>query len=404
MDGNCYFRIGTLAMDAGSVINCTIYENFGYLPWGKIKFQDKLGMVQANFDFRAYTEIEITMGMYDDDKAKSEIVFKADIVSSSISSDRLDSSTQIVDLVFMYRGDKGNLFSSVPSVGYQSTSSVDVIKDILKKKNIKFEYDSKITTMDRMDWLVVNHNVLSAISSICDRSFIHDSALLYSIKLNGEFKYFSLKDVFANVKPEYTFVYTPTGYKDACLNNGDFKIGDRKVIYFNEKAARSDSGLNQDLAAFAVKTVGSNVSKNTIEGKNSMIVSKVEGSRGGGANSTIYQASKSPQIHDFYSEAPLYRKAILASYSSSIEVACENETATSVGSVVDVLDGVYDTNNKFTKSNKISGPHLVMRKGYHYVRGNTTASSTFRTTLHLLGDCNQTSDPYIDNLRKELGM
>jgi len=400
MDGNCYFRIGTLAMDAGSVISCTIYENFGYLPWGKIKFQDKLGMVQANFDFRSYTDIEITMGMYDDNKAKSEIVFKAQIVSSSISSDRLDSSTPIIDLVFIYRGEKGSMLSSIPSAGYVSNTSIDVLKSIFKKKNINFDVDPKIVTMDRMDWLLVNHTVLSSINFICDHSYIQESALLYAINLNGVVRLFSIANVFNNSEPEYTFIYTPTGYKDSCLNNGEFKIGDRKVIYFNEKSVRSDAGLNQDSAAFAVKTVGSDSKSNSIKNKNSGIGASVDGS----LNSTFYRPTKSPQVHDFYAEAPLYRKAILASYAYSIEIACENETATSVGSVIDVLDGVYDSNNKFIKASKTSGVHFVMRKGYHYVRGNTTSSSTFRTTLHLLGNSTQTPDTYIDKLRKAMGM
>ena len=400
----CYFKLGTIAMDAGSVMDCVIYENLGYFPWGKIIFRDKIGMVQANFDFRTYTDIEISMGVYEDPLNVSQIVFNAEVVSSSVTSDPSDNSISIVELIFIGRGTNGKLMNSIPSVAYQNQSSIEVIKDVCKKLGVTLNIDSKLKTSDNMDWLLVHHTVLTALTFLCDRSHIDNSALLYSISLDGSVSVYSIKDKFSDTE-KCTFMVAPKSYTTAAMNNGKFKINNKPVIYFNQKASSNQSGLNVEASQVTLKEVIVDPKKNKVISSAKSIKAKGEGGSDGKGNIVIYQPSKSPQVHDKYAISPIYRKAVIASYAYSLDITCENETFTKSGDVIDVLDGVYDpSTNKFSKVYKTSGKYLVLRKGYHFMQGSWQGASSFKTTLHLIGDNQPTTDKQSEAIRESFGM
>jgi hypothetical protein len=388
MDTACYFRLGTMAMDASSVLECVIYENLGYFPWGKITFIDKMGLIQANYDFKEYTEIEITIGVYESESSKSEVVFKADIVSTAIRSSVTDRSSHEIDLMFILRGSSGNLLSNIPAIGYQNQSSVSVIKDICKKKNIKLNA-ANINAQDNMNWLLVNHNFLTAINYMCDRSYVEDSALIYNISIDGSVYLYSIKDKFTE-KAKATLMISPHNYRNAPMNNGIEKIANTPVIYFHEKQYNNQSGLTKESSTIVLREVKMNSSKNKIE-STSRTLTPGTTSRDGGSNVIAYQPSSSPQVYDKYSIAPAYRRAVIASYGFSLDITCENETFLNAGDVVDVVDGVFahDT-GVFTKTYLCSGKYLVLRKGYHFKREFGSGIGSFQTTIQLISNSKYT--------------
>lgn len=390
MDTTCYFRLGNLAMDSSSVLECAIYENLGYFPWGKITFIDKMGLIQANYDFKEYTEIEITVGAYESKQSKSEIVFKAEIVSTSIRSSATDRSSHEIDLVFIMRGSNGNLLSNVKSVGYQNQSSIAVLKDICKKKNITLNVSDKLQTQDNMNWMIVNHNFLTAINYLCDRSYVPDSALIYNINLKGEVSVYSIKDRFIE-KSKAALMISPHNYRNAPLNNGEYKVEGTPVIYFHEKQYTNQSGLTKESTSVTLKEVKNNPSKNKIE-STVKTLSPGSISRDGGENVLIYQPSDSPQVYSKYSIAPVYRKAVIASYGFTLDITAENETYLRAGDVIDVVDGVFDhATGKFTKTYLGSGKYVILRKGYHFKREFGSGICSFQTTMQLISNSKYTS-------------
>jgi len=389
MDSACYFRLGQMAMDSSSILECAIYENLGYFPWGKITFIDKMGLIQANYDFKEYTEIEVTIGTYESSTSKSEIVFKADIVSTSIRSSVSDRSSHEIDLVFILRGSSGNLLSNISAVGYQNQSSIAVIKDICKKKKITLNSQNGINTQDNMNWLLVNHNFLTAINYICDRSYVQDSALVYNIGLDGAVSLYSIKDKFAG-KSKATFMISPHNYRSAPINNGSYKIENVPVIYFHEKQYNNQSGLTKESSSISLHEVKINSSKNKIE-STSKTITPGSTTRDGGSNVIVYQPSNSPQVYDKYAIAPAYRKAVIASYGFSLDITCENETFVESGDVVDIVDGVFDqSTGAFTKTTLCSGKYLVLRKGYHFKREFGSGIGSFQTTIQLISNSKYT--------------
>jgi len=390
MNSSCYFRLGNMAMDSSAVMECAIYENLGYFPWGKITFIDKMGLVHANYDFKEYTEIEITIGAYESSTEKSEIVFKADIVSTSIRSSATDRSSHEIDLMFIMRGVSGNLLSNIKSAGYQNQSSVAVLKDICKKKNITLNVSDKLQTQDNMNWMIVNHNFLTAINYLCDRSYVPDSALIYNINLEGAVSLYSIKDRFLE-KAKATMMISPHNYRNAPLNNGELKIENTPVIYFHEKQYTNQSGLTKESTSVSLKEVKNNSSKNKIE-STTKTLSPGSATRDGGENVIIYQPSDSPQVYSKYSIAPVYRKAVMASYGFTLDITAENETFLRAGDVVDVVDGVFDhATGKFTKTYVGSGKYVVLRKGYHFKRELGSGTCSFQTTAQLISNSKYTS-------------
>lgn len=385
MQSACYFRLGNLAMDSSSILECTIYENLGYFPWGRILFKDKMRLVEANYDFKEYTEIEITMGTYDDND-KSEVVFKADILSSIIKNSRSDNSTHEIELIFAMRGVSGNLLSLIPSSGYQDQTSISVLKDICKKKSIKLDVQKNLNTQDGMSWLIINHNFLTAINYLCDRSYIKDSALVYNIRLNGDVGLYGIKERFLEDSIG-TFMISPYNYVNAALNNGKLKIPNAPtpVIYFRDKQFTNQSGFAKEAASIELREVKANTSKNKME-STSKNISPGSTSRDGGTNIIVYQPSSSPQVYEKYPIAPSYRRAVIASYSLSLNIVCDNETFTKVGDVVDVVDGTFDNEGKFLKTRMSSGKYLVLRKGYHFKRDISSGLCAFQTTIQLMSN------------------
>lgn len=385
MQSACYFRLGTLAMDSSSIIECAIYENLGYFPWGRIIFNDKMKLVDANYDFKEYTEIEITMGTYDGND-KSEIIFKAEIVSSIIKNSKIDNSTHEIELIFILRGNNGNLLSLIPPTGYQDQTSLAVIKDICKKKSITLNVESNVNTQDSMSWLIVNHNFLTAINYICDRSFIQDSALIYNIRLDGGVGLYGIREKFQG-KAKSTFMVSPHNYINAAMNNGKLIVDgvSSPVIYFRDKQFTNQSGFTKEASTIELREVKANSSKNKMEAT-SKTISTGSTTRDGGVNVIVYQPSNSPQVHEKYPIAPSYRRAVIASYSLNLTITCDNETFTQAGDVVEVVDGSINNEGKFNKTKMTSGKYLVMRKGYHFKRDMSSGMCSFQTTIQLMSN------------------
>lgn len=379
MEAKCFFKLGDMAMDAGSVIQCSIYENLGYLPWGVITFIDKMGLVEANYDFKEYTQIEVTIGTYEDND-KSEIVFKADVVSSSVRVSESSGSAHEIELKFLYRGENGNLLSLIPPAGYQDQTSMMVIKDICKTKKVKLRSHEHLLTQDSMSWLIVNHNLLTALNYLTDRSYVPDSVMMYGIQLNGDVSLYSVKDKFAE-KSIATFMSCPPNYRNAAMNNGKFKTDAGPTIYFYNGKFTNDSGLGKESTTIELREMTTNPRKNRIEAK-STTLSPSTSTRDGGTNVIMYQASNSPQVHEKYTIAPAYRKAVISSYSISLELVSDNETFTKTGDVVNVVSGTFDANGAFSKSKLSSGKYLVLRKGYHFLRP-IGGDAGFQTTIQL---------------------
>lgn len=385
MQSACFFRLGNLAMDNSSIKECSIYENLGYLPWGRIVFADKMRLVEANYDFKEYTEIEITMGKYDDND-KSEIVFKADVVSSIIKNSVSDNSTHEIELVFILRGAGGNLLKLIPSAGYQDQPSLSVLKDICKKQSITLDAQKGLATQDAMSWLIVNHNFLTAINYICDRSFIQDSALIYNIRLDGSVGLYGIKEKFQE-KAKATFMVSPHNYVNASLNNGKHKPDPNAipVLFFRDKQFVNQSGFTKESSTIELREVKANTSKNKMESK-SQVLTPGSTSRDGGTNVIVYQPSSSPQVYEKYPIAPAYRRAVIASYSLTLSVLSDSETFLHSGDVVDVVDGAFNSEGAFIQTKMSSGKYVVMRKGYHYNRLEGSGISTFVTTVHLMSN------------------
>lgn len=401
MNTSCFIKLGSLAIDSGSVLDCVIYENLSYFPGGSVTFIDKMGLVQANFDFRSYVEIEITMGVFDDTKQVSTIKFNGDIVSSRIRSDSNDNSVKIIELSFIGRGDGGKLMASIPSAAYQGQSSISVIKDICKKKGVNLIVDSNVKTEDNMDWIIVHHNIITAMTFLCDRSKITDSALIYSINLKGDIILYSLKHSFQK-KSTAAFLNTPPSSKNANYNNGEYKVNGLPVIYFNNANYENSTGVSAEASNVSIKTV--TVDKNKVTSNVTSIKVGTDGVSDQ-PNTVIYQPGKSPQTHKEYDIAPIYRKAVIAKHSNLLDVDCESESCTSIGDVVDVVDGVYDkVTGKFKQVNKSSGKYIIMRKGYHYKQGSVNGASTMVTTIQLIANPNKPKDQNLEELRTKYGV
>jgi hypothetical protein len=385
MQSACYFRLGNLAMDSSSILECSIYENLGYFPWGRILFRDKMRLVEANYDFKEYTEIEITMGAYEGND-KSEVVFKADIVSSSIRNSRVDNSSHEIELMFIMRGVNGSLLSLIPPSGYQNQTSLSVLKDICKKKSIKLDVQKNLNTQDGMSWLIVNHNFLTAINYICDRSYLNESALIYNIKLNGDVGLYGIKERFRE-DAKCTFMNSPANYVNASLNNGSLKMEGtpNPIIYFRDKQFTNQSGFTKEASSIELREVKANTSRNKME-STSKNISPGSAQRNGGSNVIVYQPSSSPQVYEKYPIAPAYRRAVIASYAMNLSVVSDSETFTSAGDIVEVVDGSLDERGKFIKTKMTSGKYLVLRKGYHFKRDIMSGLCAFQTTIQLMSN------------------
>lgn len=380
MESKCFFKLGDMAMDAGSVLSCSIYECLGYLPWGTISFVDKMGLVEADYDFKEYTSIEVTIGTYEDNN-KSEIVFRGDVVSSEVRQSENTPSAHEIELKFIYRGEDGNLLSLIPPTAFQDTTSHMAIKEICKASKVKLIKHEHLFTQDSMSWLIVNHNLLTAINYLCDRSYVPNDMMMYSISLNGDISLYSPRDKFAE-KSSLTFMACPSSYRNAAMNNGKFKTDAGPTIYFYDGKFKNESGLNKESTTIELREMTTNPRKNKIETKSS-VLSPANTQRSGGTNVIMYQASNSPQVHEKYSIAPAYRNAVMSSYGISLEVTSDNETACKAGDVVSVVSGNYSNDGKFLKSKLSSGKYLVIRKGYHFLRSKDGGAG-FQTTIHLI--------------------
>lgn len=372
-------------MDPSSVLECTVYSNLGYLPWGRIQFFDKMRLVEANYDFQEYSEIEVTIKSHEDSSV-SEITFKAEIFSSSIKNSIIDNSMNEIELIFILRGASGNLLSAIDSVGYNSQSSISVIRDLCKKKGIPLTVQSNLNTQDSMSWIIANHNLLTSINYLCDRSYIENSALIYNISLDGVISIYGIREKFLE-KPKAIFMSSPHNYLNSALNNGE--LIDAKsslpVIYYREKQFTDDTGFGNEYSSIELKEVSTNTKKNKVDSKAKQIIPD-SSIRKGSVNTIIYQPSNSPQVYSKYQVAPLYRKAIIASYSLSLNVLCNNETFVSPGDVVSVIDGSFGEKGEFNKTTRTSGKYIILRKGYHFKRDPVLNLSSFQTTIQLISN------------------
>ena len=178
----------------------------------------------------------------------------------------------------------------------------------------------------------------------------------------------------------------PYNYRNTALNNGSEKIDNKPVIYFHEKEYCNSGGFNKESSTVILREVKTNPSTNKIE-STSKTLSPGAISREGGTNVIVYQPSGSPQVYDKYSIAPAYRRALIASYSYSLDITCENETFIKTGDTVDVVDGVFSSETgAFTKTYVGSGKYLVLRKGYHFKREFGSGMASFKTTIQLMSN------------------
>lgn len=372
-----------MAMEASSILECALYENLGYFPWGKISFLDKSNLIIANYDFKAYTSIEVTLGEYEGSE-KSEVVFSGEIVSNSFKKVHGVATTYEIELVFVVRGTSGSLFSNVPASGYQNQSSIAVIKDICKQKKIPLKVQDNLTTTDNMNWLLVNYNFLTAMNFLCDRSYIEDSVLMYSILRDGSISLYSIAGKFKE-KSIATLLSAPTNISKASLNNGKIKFFETPLLYFTDAIFLDQSPIAAAATSMVLADVKADNKNNKITSNRTTLASGVVDNNGG-PNNVVYQPSGSPQVYDKYSMAPAYRRGIIAGYGLSLTLTCDNETFVNPGDVVDVLDGTYDERGTFVQSYKDSGKYLILRKGYHFMRDRDANTTKFVTTISLISN------------------
>lgn len=381
----CIASVGKIPIDAGGIISAVIYENFGFLNYGKLSFIDKTGFFSDGFDFKAYSSISMIIASKDaDDKEyKSSKSFTGDVVSFNIKSDSNDptGARMIIELIFIDRGVDNKLLSSIQPSAYPEMTSVSAIGELCKSVGIKSNI--KISNAnDSMNWLIVNHNLLSAINFICDHSYINgDDAIFYHIDLKGSINVDSLSNVF-NSEPKSKFHFNPiVDY---------INIPSSEDQYFNSRMVENNSGILQEANSVGIKTAYSDVKANTIKNKNQAVSVGGEGDRNSvSVNGIKYVASRSPNTHDLYGVAPSIRTAVFASYPKSINLTCSAESRSSVGDVIEVLDGVH-LKSTFEKSPLTSGKYMIMRKAYHF---NIDGNRNFTTLIHAI----KNNDPVKDS-------
>lgn len=346
-----------LPIDHSGVISCVIYENSGFVPYGQITFLDKLHYFDDDFDFQTYSKFTATISNLEDGVKKPYISFTGDIIYSSFKRSPENQKMMIVDLTFIYRGENSKFFSALEPTCLPSMNSVAAIKQLCKTAGINFT-STDVKPSDNMNWLIVNHNFLSAVNFICDRSYIENDALMYSIRLDGTFMVNSPVTLFAQ---DPVAKFAPYNKMDIVNDNSS------GYLYYFDSQVENSSGIMQESFSTAVKSPYADASKNKVVTKNKGIAPGGDGgSRGAAsANTTIYAPQKSPQTHENYGLAPEYNKAILASYSRSIVLSCVNECTSKVNDTVEIIDGIYDGEH-FIKSNLTSGKYFINKKAYHF--------------------------------------
>ena len=360
---------GKLPIDHSGVISCVIYENSGFVPYGQITFVDKLHYFDDDFDFQTYSKFTATISNLEDGVKKPYISFTGDIIRSSFKRSPENQKMMIVDLTFIYRGDNSKFFAALEPTCLASMNSVAAIKQLCKTAGINV-VSTDVKPNDNMNWLIVNHNLLSAINFICDRSYTANDSLMYSIRMDGTLMLNSPVTSFAQ-DPVATFV--PYNKMDILNDNST------GYLYYFDSHVENNSGIMQESFTTAVKSAYPDTSKNKVVTKNQGVAPGGDGgSRGASVtNTTVYAPQKSPQTHENYGLAPEYNKAILASYSRSIILSCANECTTKVNDTIMVRDGIYDGEN-FVQSNLTSGKYFINKKAYHF---NMDGKSRNLTTL-----------------------
>lgn len=346
-----------LPIDHSGVISCVIYENSGFVPYGQITFLDKLHYFDDDFDFQTYSKFTATISNLEDGIKKPYISFTGDIIYSSFKRSPENQKMMIVDLTFIYRGENSKFFAALEPTCLASMNSVSAIKQLCKTAGIKFTA-TDVKPNDNMNWLIVNHNFLSAVNFICDRSYTENDSLMYSIRLDGTFMVNSPVTSFAQ-DPVAKFV--PYNKMDIVNDNSS------GYLYYFDSHVENSSGIMQESFSTAVKSAYPDASKNKVVSKNKGIVPGGDGGSRGASipNNTIYSPQKSPQTHENYGLAPEYNKAILGSYSRSIVLSCINEATSKVNDTVEIIDGIYDGEH-FVKSNLTSGKYFINKKAYHF--------------------------------------
>ena len=388
MNTVCEATIGTLPIDYGAVLNCAIYENSGFVPYGKISFIDTLHYFDDDFDFQTYSKFTITISNLDESNNKTKrISFTGDIIACSLKRDKSNQSTMVVDLTFINRGDNSKLFTSIAPMAIPSSNSITAIQQICKTAGITCNV-SGINTNDSMNWLIVNHNLLTALNFITDHSYIDDDALTYSIKLDGTVIIRSMKTTFAQ---DPLIQFTPYQILDIPNDSID-------VIYYYDSQSANNSGILQESFSVASKSAISDPGQNKIVTKNQGVAPGSDGGDRGtnNTNKTRYAPQKSPQTHENYGIAPDYRKSVLATYSRTMNFSCVNESYTSIGDLINVNDGIYHSNS-FVQSNINSGKYIITKKAYHFnIDGH---SKTLTTFIQAVKDKTIYNNPTADKIR-----
>lgn len=388
----CEAKIGDLPIDHSGVISCVIYENSGFVPYGQITFADKLHYFDDDFDFQTYSKFNVTISDLGDDNTKKPYVsFTGDIIYSSFKRSPENQKMMIVDLTFIYRGENSKFFAALESSCLPSMNSVAAIKHLCKISNIPFT-STDVKPNDNMNWLIVNHNLLSAINFICDRSYTENDSLMYSIRLDGTVMVNSPVTSFAQ-DPVAKFV--PYNKMDIVNDNSS------GFLFYYDSHVENSSGIMQESFTTAVKSAYPDADKNKVISKNKGIAPGGDGGVRGMSvtNQTVYAPLKSPQTHENYGIAPEYNKAILGSYSRSIVLACVNEATTKVNDTIEVEDGIFD-GEKFIKSNLTSGKYFINKKAYHFNMDGK--SRNLITLIQATKDKTIYNNPVAEKIRKKL--
>lgn len=379
---------GKLPIDHSGVISCVIYENSGFVPYGQITFADKLHYFDDDFDFQTYSKFTVTISNLEDGIKTPYISFTGDIIYSSFKRSPENQKMMIVDLTFIYRGENSKFFAALEPTCLASMNSVAAIKQLCKTAGINVTA-TDVKPNDNMNWLIVNHNLLSAINFICDRSYTPNDSLMYSIRLDGTIMLNSPVTSFAQ-DPVAKFV--PYNKMDIVNDNS------RGYLYYFNSHAENSSGIMQESFTTAVKSAYPDTSKNKVVTKNQGVAPGGDGgSRGASVtNTTVYAPQKSPQTHENYGLAPEYNKAILASYSRSIVLYCVNECTTKVNDTITVTDGIYEGDH-FIRSNLTSGKYFINKKAYHFNMDGV--SRNLVTLIQATKDKTIYKNPVADSIR-----